>query len=755
MSNEEDEHGPEMDIGEAQPILDEALNYPSRALKHVVTSLGLLNPNLSDVPSVQDIQKALLRKLGTSYTNTRFWKEGGTSYVFLTDFVIGGKSERRVVKVDKPSELVTSPRAKRHTERDYRATHEGSSLLDLPSDAEFHGIERVIDYKQLHTQTGKLGVLVKPYFQSSSLEDRIVEHGALPEKEARKVFSQLLDAVSYAYSHDKRLHRDLKPSNILVGEGKNKGKTLVIDWANTSAGKTVENKVDPTAGSIQVTDWQLMPQFNGNQSTAYTEQSEIYALGCNLFYMLFGKSHMEGLSTDAGGWHTIFPEPTDQEDLMQPRVGDTFEKNKAIVLQRLKYQLRPAAFSKEKRIYLNLLERMLTPDLDRRFKTFDEVKEAFEKATKPNVWERLKNNWKKAMALGTAGALALAGGTWYHSHVEDELNKAKDVKVTTEVDVSNYMEVKNNAFQLDVHVMGKNGVSPPEKFVRLDSKKDLLAILDARLFPVKNPLNVHGKLNGKIYFEGFSEVENITIDVGPFSESLDNRALSMNVSRSIEVLKDMPVGTYNLVFEVTSPISIDRPSISFSDDSIYTKYEYNSQSQVLSRIRVPVVLHHEAYSREAIVFGNIDPRLGRDHYSLRVLRPTVYETSEYLAKSAEDLEQLIKDKTLTVELISPEIGYHLTSNERMKEGLNLPQLKEEKDAILYGIVRIAHIPMHFTAIPIRNEFYLEREKNVKNRISLITGYSWEYGNFTADFQRKAAEFYKSYRENLAKESEKQ
>ena len=62
--------------------------------------------------------------------------------------------------------------------------------------------------------------VITEYCPYGDLFRYIVTHGKLDEDDARRIFAQLLDAVSFI--HDRRIvHRDLKPENILLDENLN------------------------------------------------------------------------------------------------------------------------------------------------------------------------------------------------------------------------------------------------------------------------------------------------------------------------------------------------------------------------------------------------------------------------------------------------------------------------------------------------------------------------------------------------------
>ncbi|XP_078435817.1 CBL-interacting protein kinase 1-like isoform X2 [Wolffia australiana] len=68
--------------------------------------------------------------------------------------------------------------------------------------------------------------IVLEYVTGGELFERIASGGRLSEREARKIFQQIVDAVSYC--HDKGIyHRDLKPENVLLDA---KGNVKISDF---------------------------------------------------------------------------------------------------------------------------------------------------------------------------------------------------------------------------------------------------------------------------------------------------------------------------------------------------------------------------------------------------------------------------------------------------------------------------------------------------------------------------------------------
>mgnify|MGYP001028716941 CR=1 FL=1 len=73
-------------------------------------------------------------------------------------------------------------------------------------------------YDVLHTD--KEIILVIEYAGGGELFDYIVAHDKLKEKDARKIFRQLVSAVRYCHENF-IVHRDIKPENVLLDEHHN------------------------------------------------------------------------------------------------------------------------------------------------------------------------------------------------------------------------------------------------------------------------------------------------------------------------------------------------------------------------------------------------------------------------------------------------------------------------------------------------------------------------------------------------------
>ena len=112
-----------------------------------------------------------------------------------------------------------------------------------------------------------------------------------------QTFTKICDAISYAHSK-KIVHLDLKPANIQIDEY---GEVLVCDWgiAKLLNGEeeTSEGELDPVLyndytmdGIIKGSPGYLAPEQISNDFGQKDEQSDVFALGGILYYMLTAKA---------------------------------------------------------------------------------------------------------------------------------------------------------------------------------------------------------------------------------------------------------------------------------------------------------------------------------------------------------------------------------------------------------------------------------------------------------------------------------
>lgn len=120
------------------------------------------------------------------------------------------------------------------------------------------------------------------YVEGITLDKYIARHGGrLDIRETVRILDMVLEAMQYVHKRD-RIHRDIKPSNIMIRPD---GTVCIIDFGVAKDARVGTDGA--TVGRIVGTDGYMSPeQANGLHIDSRTD---IYSLGCVLYYMLTGK----------------------------------------------------------------------------------------------------------------------------------------------------------------------------------------------------------------------------------------------------------------------------------------------------------------------------------------------------------------------------------------------------------------------------------------------------------------------------------
>ncbi len=130
---------------------------------------------------------------------------------------------------------------------------------------------------------------VMPVATGQSLRDRLASCGALPETDALRIASDVVEALVHAHANGV-VHRDIKPDNILLSEGH----AIVVDFGIAKALGSAQNVATLTSeGTSLGTPAYMAPEQAAGESDV-DHRADIYAIGAVLFEMLTGTAPFSG-----------------------------------------------------------------------------------------------------------------------------------------------------------------------------------------------------------------------------------------------------------------------------------------------------------------------------------------------------------------------------------------------------------------------------------------------------------------------------
>ncbi|MFO0789109.1 MAG: serine/threonine-protein kinase [Pirellulales bacterium] len=203
--------------------------------------------------------------------------QGGMGHVFKAEHKLLGRIE--AIKVLPKSK--STPEAVAAFQREIRA----QAQLDHPN------LVRV-SYADFE---GDTYFFVTEYVPGTDLRKLVRRNGPLPYTTAATIISQAAEGLHYAHRRG-LVHRDVKPGNLLVTpDGRTKITDLGLAWflmEELEAGKTGANRSRSLVGTADY----LAPETI-REPDKILPVSDVYALGCTLYYAVTGKVPFPGGNT--------------------------------------------------------------------------------------------------------------------------------------------------------------------------------------------------------------------------------------------------------------------------------------------------------------------------------------------------------------------------------------------------------------------------------------------------------------------------
>lgn len=221
--------------------------------------------------------------------------EGAQLDHFSVEQMVGGGGMGAVFRgvdqrLDRVIAIKVIPSSKRDAEtlRRFRLEAQAAARLDHPNIARVYYVG----------ESGQWNYIVFEFIDGINIRDLVEMEGPLSIDDAVYYTRQIAEALQHAHDRDV-VHRDIKPSNILITVG---GIAKLVDMGlarDTSLDKTNE---DATASGITLGTFDYISPEQARNPRDADVRSDLYSLGCTLFYMLTG--------------HPPFPEGTALQKLL-------------------------------------------------------------------------------------------------------------------------------------------------------------------------------------------------------------------------------------------------------------------------------------------------------------------------------------------------------------------------------------------------------------------------------------------------------
>ena len=221
-----------------------------------------------DEPVSQEIVNALRRELSGQYEITDLLGRGGMSLVYLAQEV---ELNRQVAIKVLPLQMMTGPAAAERFEREGKI----AASLDHP---------HIVPIFRVGSSGTFLWYTMKRV-RGRSLEQIIVERGALPVEETLAIVEQVGSALQYAHRHGV-VHRDIKPANVMIEDS---GWALVCDFGVARAFGSVS--LTQTGASLGTPRYMSPEQFEGQPVDGRCDQ---YSLAILTYEALTGALPFSG-----------------------------------------------------------------------------------------------------------------------------------------------------------------------------------------------------------------------------------------------------------------------------------------------------------------------------------------------------------------------------------------------------------------------------------------------------------------------------
>ncbi len=162
------------------------------------------------------------------------------------------------------------------SQRRFQTEARSAARLDHPNIARAHyvGEDRGLQY------------IVFEYIHGTNLRDLVYEKGPLPVGDVLNVGLQVASALTHSWEREV-VHRDIKPSNILIAHD---GLAKLVDMGLARIEYLGQADHDETATGVTLGTFDYISPEQARNPRDADIRSDIYSLGCTLFFMLTGRA---------------------------------------------------------------------------------------------------------------------------------------------------------------------------------------------------------------------------------------------------------------------------------------------------------------------------------------------------------------------------------------------------------------------------------------------------------------------------------
>ncbi|HVT28529.1 MAG TPA: serine/threonine-protein kinase [Lacipirellulaceae bacterium] len=161
------------------------------------------------------------------------------------------------------------------SERRFETEARSAARLDHPNIARAHyvGEDRGVRY------------IVFEYIDGTNIRDMVYRSGPMQVGDALNITLQIASALVHSWEREV-VHRDIKPSNILITQ---EGLAKLVDMGLARLESLEQTEHDETATGVTLGTFDYISPEQARNPRDADIRSDIYSLGCTLFFMLTGR----------------------------------------------------------------------------------------------------------------------------------------------------------------------------------------------------------------------------------------------------------------------------------------------------------------------------------------------------------------------------------------------------------------------------------------------------------------------------------